>query len=65
MVRRAALVTRLMDFEELLAAEASGFRRGLTLAPKPRAVARPDKYGELELRRRRAQIRARRSLGVV
>ena len=65
MVRRTGAVARTLDFEELLAAEARGFRRGLKLARRPTVVAGPGKYMELELRRRRAQIRARRSLGLI
>lgn len=54
-----------------------GFERRLTLAPRlptlrrngeervPSEVEGSEKYVELDLRRRRAQIRARRALGVV
>ena len=63
-----------LDFGEMPAPGSTagqGFRRGLRLAtPLDRVLrgtldwtrARPDKYRILELRRRRAQIRARRIL---
>lgn len=42
-----------------------GFRRGLRLAtPLDRVLRGPDKYRILDLKRRRAQIRARRELGL-
>ena len=42
-----------------------GYRRGLRLAtPLDRVLRGPDKYRILELKRRRAQIRARRELGL-
>lgn len=48
-----------------LAGVGQGYRRGLRLAtPLDRVLRGPDKYGILELRRRRAQIRARRELGL-
>jgi hypothetical protein len=41
-------------------------RRGLTLAtPLDRLLRGPDKYRVLDLKRRRAQIRARRELGLI
>jgi hypothetical protein len=46
--------------------EAGGFRRGLRLAtPLDRLLRGPEKYRILDLKRRRAQIRARRALGLV
>jgi hypothetical protein len=39
-----------------------GPRNGLRLAPAPGRHHGPDKYKELDLRRRRAQIKARRAL---
>jgi len=41
-----------------------GYRRGLRLAMPNRVLRGPDKYRILELKRRRAQIRARRALGL-
>lgn len=41
-----------------------GYRRGLRLATPPGVLRGPDKYRILEMRRRRAQIRARRALGL-
>jgi hypothetical protein len=42
-----------------------GYRRGLRLAtPLDRVLGGPDKYRLLDLKRRRAQIRARRELGL-
>ena len=53
-----------LDFGEVPAA-AQGFRRGLRLAtPLDRILRGPDKYRILDLRRRRAQMRARRELGL-
>jgi hypothetical protein len=52
-----------LDFGEMPAAQA--YRRGLRLAtPLDRVLRGPDKYRMLDLRRRRAQIRARRELGL-
>ena len=57
-----------LDFGELTAstgAAAQGFRRGLRLAtPLDKILRGPDKYRILDLRRRRAQIRARRESGL-
>jgi hypothetical protein len=62
MVRtRAALAVRF-DFGET---GGQGTRRGLRLAPAPARLCGPDKYRVLDLKRRRAQIRARRLLGLV
>jgi hypothetical protein len=42
------------------------YRRGLRLAtPLDRVLRGPEKYRILEMQRRRAQIRARRALGLV
>ena len=41
-----------------------GFRRGLRLATPSGELRGPDKYRLLEHRRRQAQIRARRALGM-
>lgn len=40
-------------------------RNGLRLATSSGTVRGPEKYRELDLKRRRAQIRARRALGVI
>jgi hypothetical protein len=54
-----------LDFGTLAAGTDRGDRRGLRLAtPLDRVLRGPDKYRILELKRRRAQIRARRELGV-
>jgi len=53
-----------LDFGAVPAA-AQGFRRGLRLAtPLDRVLRGPEKYRILDLKRRRAQIRARRELGL-
>ena len=44
---------------------ATGQRRGLRLAIPSGALRGPDKYRLLDLKRRRAQIRARRVLGLI
>jgi hypothetical protein len=55
-----------LDFGEVsLTGVGQGHRRGLRLAtPLDRVLRGPDKYRILELRRRRAQIRAPRGQGV-
>jgi hypothetical protein len=54
-----------LDFGEMAAGRDQGYRRGLRLAtPLDRVLRGPDKYRILELKRRRAQIRARRELGL-
>jgi hypothetical protein len=54
-----------LDFGELAAGRDGGYRRGLRLAtPLDRVLRGPEKYRILELKRRRAQIRARRELGL-
>ena len=57
---------RTLDFGDLpLAGIGVGYRRGLRLAtPLDRVLRGPDKYRLLDLKRRRAQIRARRELGL-
>jgi hypothetical protein len=69
MVRDAGLTLRMgswqaltLDFSERPTAAA--YRRGLRLAA-PGNRRGPEKYRELELKRRRAQIRARRVLELV
>lgn len=57
MQRRGTAALRL-DFEEVPS------RKGLRLATPAGAVRGPDKYRILDLKRRRAQIRARRELGL-
>jgi hypothetical protein len=66
MARTAGATARRLDFGE--SGVASTARRGpgrsrLTLAAS--GVPGPDKYRELDLRRRRAQIRARRLLDLI
>lgn len=54
-----------LDFGEMLTA-GQGFRRGLRLAtPLDRVLRGPEKFRILDVKRRRAQIRARRELGLV
>ncbi len=63
---RSDAVARRLDFGTLPAERtiARGFRSGLRLATPPGELRGPDKYRVLDLRRRQAQIRARRALGV-
>ena len=61
MVRNGALALRL-DFGEV---PARGRRRELRLALPSGALRGPDKYRQLDLKRRRAQMRARRLLGLM
>lgn len=62
MVRtRSALALRL-DFGEV---PGQGARRGLRLATPRGTLRGPEKYRLLDVKRRRAQIRARRLLGLV
>jgi hypothetical protein len=53
---------RRLPFE---AATPPFYRRRLRRAPRTGIERGPEKYEELEMRRRRAQIRARRLLGLV
>jgi hypothetical protein len=61
MVRSGAWARRL-DFGEMPGQEG---RRGLRLALPSGALRGPDKYRLLDLKRRRAQMRARRLLGLM
>ena len=64
-MKRTNTTTALrLDFEQGTPGLSAGFRKGLRLAPGPGRLVGPDKYRELDLRRRRAQIRARRVLGL-
>lgn len=66
MARSADSAARRLDFGDL-PSEATivrGFRSGLQLATGRNRMHGADKYRLLELRRRRAQIRARHALGV-
>ena len=56
-----------LDFGEVTATRSSGrgSRRGLRLATLAGVLRGPEKYRILEAKRRRAQIRARRELGLV
>jgi hypothetical protein len=67
MERRPAAFAGTLDFGELSAERtiAPGFRNGLRLAPPSGVLRGPDKYRVLDLRRRRAQIRARRALAMI
>ena len=59
-------LARKLDFGELPAqVTATGGRAGLRLAPGRSGLAGPEKYRVLDLRRRRAQIRARRLLDLM
>ena len=58
MQRRAEVTVGRLDFGEM------PFKRGLRLATPSGAVRGPEKYKILDLKRRRAQIRARRELGL-
>ncbi len=55
-----------LDFGELngVMTSAGVFRRGLRLATLPGGLRGPEKYRILDLKRRRALIRARRELGL-
>ena len=58
MQRRAEVMAGRLDFGEM------PFRKGLRLAKASGPLMGPDKYRILDLKRRRAQIRARRELGL-
>jgi hypothetical protein len=62
MQRRPSAVAERLDFGEMPLDGA--FRRGLRLAGLPGRLRGPEKYLILDLKRRRAQIRARRELGL-
>ena len=54
-----------LDFGEMSVVPGQAFRRGLRLAtPLDRVLRGSEKYRILELKRRRAQMRARRELGL-
>jgi hypothetical protein len=59
--RRQQVDTLALDFGEM--PPGVGFRRGLRLVS--RGLRGPERYRVLDLKRRRAQIRARRELGLV
>ena len=64
MVRNAGVAVALrLDFGELSARGAS-VQRNLRLASTSGTLRGPDRYRLLDLKRRRAQIRARRALGL-
>jgi hypothetical protein len=64
MVRNATMAMALrLDFGEVPGRAASG-QRNLRLATTSATLRGPDKYRLLDLKRRRAQIRARRALGL-
>jgi len=56
---RAGSTTLQLDFGGMT------FRRGLRLVTQAGAIRGPEKYRILDLKRRRAQIRARRALGLI
>lgn len=64
MERRSDASARRLDFGELPTDRtiARGFRNGLRLAMMSRELRGPETYRQLDLRRRRAQIRARHAL---
>jgi hypothetical protein len=63
MPRFDGAAARKLDFDEIAPTPAGSLpRAGLRLAPQLRAAPRPDKYRQLDLRRRRAQIAARHLL---
>lgn len=65
MARSTGFAAGRLDFGEV-PPTGHGFRRGLRLAtPSGARLHGPDKYRLLDLRRRRAQIKARRVLGLV
>jgi hypothetical protein len=64
MERRFDATARTLDFGQLPSERtiARGFRNGLRLAVPSGGLRGPEKYRHLDLRRRRAQIRARHAL---
>ena len=61
-------LARKLDFGELptqVTSTGGRGRAGLRLAPGPSGLTGPDKYKVLDLRRRRAQIRARHLLDLM
>jgi hypothetical protein len=67
MTDNGVATTGRLDFGDLPAERsiARTVRHGLRLAPSTGRLHGPDKYKELDLKRRRAQIRARRALGLL
>lgn len=63
MGRTGTAQARQLAFEALQPGR--GFRRGLRLAAAAAGPCGPEKYRIFDLKRRRAQIRARRLLGLV
>jgi hypothetical protein len=63
MQRRTTVTALQLDFGEMPLDSGGAFRRGLRLAT-PSGRRGPAKYRLLDLKRRRAQIRARRELGL-
>ena len=61
MERLGSGVASSLDFG---AAVRRGYRRGLRLVTPPGELRGPEKYRILEVKRRRAQIRARRASGL-
>jgi hypothetical protein len=65
---RGTVITALkLDFGETTPSTGLGtglFRKGLRLATPSHTLRGPEKYRILDLKRRRAQIRARRELGL-
>jgi hypothetical protein len=64
MHRRSAGSAWRLDFWEVTPADTHVGRTGLRLAGPTGLLRGPDRYRALDLRRRRAQIRARRVLGL-
>jgi hypothetical protein len=62
MVRTTGTVALRLDFGST---PRSGGQRNLRLASAAGVLRGPDKYRRLDLKRRRAQIRARRALGLI
>ena len=64
MERRLDTTARTLDFGQLPSERtiARGFRNGLRLAMPSSGLRGPEKYRQLDLRRRLAQIRARHAL---
>jgi hypothetical protein len=58
------MVALKLDFGDVSTLRLGPHGAILRLAPKPRGLRGPDKYKVLEHRRRQAQIRARRVLGL-
>ena len=64
MQRRIAGTALRLDFGEVTFSAVAGGRGALRLAAPSGVFRGPDKYRALDLKRRRAQIRARRVLGL-